>query len=374
MVRTVTKIPPTRIFIPSEDKEWILHKIKEILDSAILTNAENCRQLEASLAKYLGVRNVVATNSGTGALEILLRGTGAKGEVIVTTNTFAATIYAIQRAGCRPILADVNDELYLDSESVKKGITPKTFGVVVMHVGGHVSDELAELKELCQEKDLLLFEDAAHSLGTKYDGTFTCNLGVGGASSFFPTKVIASAEGGFVATNDDELDAKARLIRDQGKQSGNFCSVQGYNWRMNELQAVIALSQLRRAEEFISHRAKIAKTYDSQFEEGLFESTCERMNLSKKCRPNWYKYIVFIKGGLKETVKTRLMASGVTPSGDVYDFPCHIQPAFAALGYSAGDFPVAERMAKSHLCLPISASMTEEQADFVVSCLSQAIK
>ncbi len=303
---------------------------------------------------------------------MLLRATGAKGEIIVPTNTFVATIYAILRAGCHPVFADINNGLYVDTSSVKTAINAKTTGIMVVHIGGHVSDEIVALRELSDERSLLLFEDAAHSLGTKYDGTFTCNFGVGGACSFFPTKVAGSAEGGFIATNDDSVAAKARLMRDQGKQKGNYCTLQGYNWRMNEIQAVIALSQLRRLERFIEHREKIAKRYNEVFENSAVNEAFEKMRVSERSRPNWYKYVVFLKRDSRETIKQRLLQRGVTLSGEVYEVPCHLQPAFVDLGYKPGLFPNAERLCECHICLPVSANMTEEQIELVASSLVES--
>ena len=249
-----------RIFIPEEDKVWILSKFSEILDSRILTNGKFCSELEKELAKYLGVKHVLATNSGTGALEAMIRAQGLNGEVLVTPETFAATIYAIQRSGCQPVFADIGRDMSLDPDQVAKKITKDTTAIMAVHIGGHISPGVWKLKEIADRHDIPLLEDSAHAIGSKIGESFAGTIGTSSGFSFFPTKVMGSAEGGFVSTNDSEIAEKVTVLRDQGKKVGNLCVEKGYNWRMSEFQAVIALAQLRRLEEFIQRRSEIARS------------------------------------------------------------------------------------------------------------------
>ena len=128
--KEVQRIGSMRIFIPEEDKAWILSKFSEILDSRILTNGKFCAELEKELAKYIGVKHVLATNSGTGALEAMIRAQGLTGKILVTPETFAATIYAIQRAGCQPVFADIGQDMSLDPDQVAKKITKDTAAIM----------------------------------------------------------------------------------------------------------------------------------------------------------------------------------------------------------------------------------------------------
>jgi len=367
------QIPPLRIYIPEEDKQWLLSSFEEIIDSNILTEGKFCAELEKNLSSYLGAKNVVVTNSGTSALELALRALPLTGEVIVPTETFSATLYATMRAGCKPVLADSESDMYLSPRDVKRRVTNKTRAVLVMHVGGHISDSIEELRDLTRDRGIPLIEDAAHAAGSKFDGTFACNLGESAACSFFPTKVIGSAEGGFVTFRDDESARKARLMKDQGKSRGNYCTVQGYNWRMSEFQAAIALSQLKRIEEFISRRESVARIYDERLKE-LPAGKLEPLPRSTRERPNWYKYICFLKDEDRDLLKTKLKSKGINLSGEVYEVPCHMQPAFEELGYRKGDFSKAEQVCATHICLPMSSNLTADQANYFIDSLKEELK
>jgi perosamine synthetase len=366
------KIPPMRIHIPEEDRQRLLSRFAEVIESKILTEGKSCRELERELSEYLGVKHVVVTNSGTGAIELTLRAMGVKGEVIVPTETFSATLYAVLRAGCRPVLADSEPDMYLSPYEVRKRVTDKTKAILVMHVGGHISESIDELRELSEERNILLMEDAAQAVGSKFDGIFACNLGQSAASSFFPTKVVGSAEGGFATFRDDETAQRARIIKDQGKFRGNYCTVQGYNWRMNEFGAIIALSQLARIEDFIGHREHIAALYDKRLKE-FSTDVIKPLERSTRERPNWYKYICFLGGVDREALKARLKTREISLSGEVYEVPCHTQPAFEDLQYKQGDFPIAEKVCSTHICLPMTSELTIEQANYFIDSLKEEL-
>lgn len=364
------RIPPMRIYIPQEDRSEILRRFAEVLDSSILTDGKYCRELEQVLSRLLGVKHVISTNSGTGALELMLRSRKSEGEVIVTTETFTATIYAIRRVGCRPVLADVGGDMSLDPSNVTEKLTSRTTAIVTVHLGGFVSERVKELQEISAKNGVLLFEDAAQAMGSKLGGKFAGSLGDGAGFSFFPTKVAGSAEGGFLTTNDDPAADLARTLRDQGKIKGNLCTEEGYNWRMNEFQAIIALEQINRLEQFISNRERIAKVYADALTEGKLKKKLVPLIPPEASRPNWYKYISFLsKEFNREKLKVKLQERGIALSGDVYEVPCHLQPVFKSLGYRKGDFPVAEGASDTHICLPMKSDLTAEQARFVVETL-----
>ena len=364
-----SKIGSMRIYIPQEDKEWILDKFSDILDSRILTNGKFCADLEKELGNYLGVKHVIATNSGTGALEAMIEAHELKGDVVVTPETFAATIYAIQKAGCRPVFADVGADMSLDPDLAAKKITNSTKAIMTVHIGGHVSPRVWELKELADRKGIPFLEDSAHAIGSKLNDKFAGTIGSSSGFSFFPTKVIGSAEGGFLATNDPEIAENAQLLRDQGKKVGNLCVVKGYNWRMSEFQAVIALSQLRRLEDFIARRNEIARQYSELLKSRPFQGNMQEMPVPKEARPNWYKFIAFLQGIDRASLRAKLKERSIELSGEVYEVPCHTQPAFEDLGYRQGDFPVTELVCKSHVCFPLMASLTDAQVQYFCNTL-----
>ena len=366
-------ITATRYDFPAESIEFVLEHFREILQSrSYLTMGQYCALFEEEFACYVGCRHATSVNSGTGALEIIFRSLNVEGhDVIVPTNTFAATAFAAIRAGGRLIFADCGEDMTVDPQDVKKRITPRTKVIVTVHIGGLISPHTYELVETCRDKGLHLIEDGAHAHGSMLDGKKAGQFGVAAAFSFFPTKVMTTGEGGMVVTNDDEVYHKVILLRDQAKVEGrNYHEEIGYNWRMTEVQALMGLAQLRHVERFIDRRNKIARIYD----EGLAEiQGLSPLKVPKTVRHNFYKYIVFIEGYDPHMLQRRLKADyGVSLGGYVYELPCHLQPAFAE--FKQGDLPVSEDLCRRHICLPIYPSLTDEEAHYMVeslkSCLS----
>ncbi len=370
------KIPAAKIYFPEEDKEKILNQVKEVLDSGWLTLGKFGKQFEKEFAEKHRIEHAIAVSSGTSALEIALRILKIKGkEVIVPTNTFFATAAAVVHAGGKICLADVKkDTLALDPESLRAMISENTVGVVVVHIGGIITPDIYKIKKICREKGLFLLEDAAHAQGCSLNGKMAGTFGDVAAFSFYPTKVITSGEGGMIITNREDIQKEAIIYRDQGKSGfyGNYHVRMGHNWRMSELHAIVGLSQLQRLDEFIEARNRIASIYN----EGLRDiSEVEPLVLPDECRCNYYKYIALLEKGIdRDKFKKHLKEKyEVGLSGEVYETPLHLQPIFKQ-DYNEGDFPVAEDICKRHICLPISAVMKNEEADYVLESLEKTIK
>ena len=212
------------------------------------------------------MRHAIAVNSGTSALEIILRSLGIEGrDVLVPTNTFFATAAAVVHAGGNPVLLDMDPESFsVRPDAVEKNLTPKTAGMIVVHIGGIVSAQMPALVELANRKGLWLVEDAAHAHGSSLRSTKAGAFGIASSFSFYPTKVMTSAEGGMIVTNDDRIAEESRIYRDQGKASFtvNAHVRMGYNWRMSEPHAIIGLRHLERLPAMIADRRAIAAIYD----------------------------------------------------------------------------------------------------------------
>ena len=252
-------VPPVKPYFPDEDITHIKNDVEAILRSGMLTMHAYTKRFEESFAKLCGAKHAVATNSGTSALEIALRSFKLKSndEVLVPTNTFSATAAAVFLAGGKPVLTDINPKtLCIDAENVQKYITPKTKGVIVVHIGGLVCPDINKIREICGDKQLFLIEDSAHAHGStlnkKYAGTF----GDAGCFSFYPTKIITTGEGGMLITGNDEIANTARILRDQGKESFTSENIikLGNNWRLPEINAAIGLAQLERLEEILKKK------------------------------------------------------------------------------------------------------------------------
>lgn len=369
------RIPPARVFFPAEDRRTILEEIDEALTTGQLTLGKHVKLFEESFARITGVRYAVAVNSGTCALEIPLRILEVRDKtVLVPSNTFFATTAAVIHAGGRPRFVDANPATFAVSlNAIKERVTDDTAGVVVVHIAGIVTPEMPSIQEFCQERGLFLLEDAAHAQGCSVNGQPAGTFGDAAAFSFYPTKVMTSAEGGMIVTNRKDVYEEALAYRDQGKTDflSNFHTRLGYNWRMSEPHAIIGRAQLNRLEEFIAVRNRIALIYD----EGLKDVPgITFLPLPEGCRSNYYKYLALLDSGADRKPFKQLLREeyGVGLSGEVYDTPCHRQPIFAE--YRTGEFPAAEDICARHVCLPIHAAMKDEDAHYVVCSVAEAIE
>ena len=365
-------IPAAKIVIPAEDRRQIVARIDEALRTGVLTLGHNGQAFETAFARLVGARFAVAVQSGTSALEIVLRSLGVEGrEVVVPTNTFFATPAAVIHASGRPRFADVDRAtLGLSVETVAAAVSSETAAVILVHIGGLVSPEAPKIAAFCRDRNLFLIEDAAHAHGSRLDGRMAGTFGRAAAFSFYPTKVITAGEGGMIVTDDEAIHRQALQYRDQGKEGflTNFHVRLGYNWRLSELHAAVGLSQLGRLEEFVAERRRVAEAYTKRLSavRGL-----EPLLPPDGSRSNFYKYVALLDHGvdrpaLRRTIKERFQ---VSLSGEVYETPCHRQPVFER--WAAGTFPVAEDVCARHICLPIYPGMTEAEIDQVVAALQE---
>jgi dTDP-4-amino-4,6-dideoxygalactose transaminase len=313
-------------------------------------------------------------NSGTSALEIILRIVDVRDKpVLVPANTFFATAAAVTHAGGRPILMDTDERTFGTSpEEIERRLLPNVAAVVVVHVGGLITDRIAEIRALCDARGVALVEDAAHAHGSWLSGRHAGSFGLASAFSFYPTKVMTCGEGGMIVTDDAALASEARICRDQGKAS--FSRNQhvrlGYNWRLSEPHAIIGLRHLSRLASLVEQRRRVAALYDS----GLTHIRQLAPVLTPAaCSPNYYKYMVRIaddidRQALKNTLKE---CHQISLSGEVYEIPLHKNAIFA--GLDTGDLGHSERVCARHICLPLYASMSENEAERVIAGLSDLL-
>jgi perosamine synthetase len=369
-----SKIPAQRYDFSEDDIRFVVERLAELLRSrSFLTLGAYGEEFERRFAAYSGVRHAIAVASGTAALEIILRAIGVEGgEVIVPTNTFAATAFAVVHAGGRPVFADCADDLGSDPADVERHVGAATRAVVVVHIGGLISPRVTALRSLCQERGVPLVEDAAHAHGSRLHGEQPGSFGIAAAYSFFSTKVLTTAEGGMVVTDDDGVAATARLLRDQAKEAGqNLHRQVGHNWRMSELHALLGLAQLARLDELLAARRRVAAVYDA-----ILAGSGDRLRplpVPAGAAPNYYKYVLFVGDGApapRELARQLDAEHGVRLGGAVYDVPLHEQPVFAP--FARGGLPRAERLCPRHLCPPIYPSLRDEEAVHVAECLLKA--
>lgn len=367
-------VPAAKIQFHPEDRIWIAARIEEVLASGQLTLGKYGAEFERRFADFCGTHHAIAVNSGTSSLEIILRALDVQGkDVLVPTNTFFATAAAVLHAGGNPIFVDMDPESFgICPQDLDEKLTPNTVGIVVVHIGGIVSRRMPDLQLWTAKNKLWLVEDAAHAHGSSYRGVRAGAFGIAGSFSFYPTKVMTSAEGGMIVTNDARIAEEARIYRDQGKASFtvNAHVRFGYNWRMSEPHAIIGLKHLERLPAMIAERQKIAAVYDQELLQ-LKRLTTVSVTPEGVC--NYYKYLVVLKDRRdRKALKTVLREQyGVSLAGEVYEEPLHKQPVFA--GLASGSLPVSEDYCARHLCLPIFSGMEQVDALRVVKALTDVI-
>ncbi len=364
-------IPPLKIVFSEEDRQEILKRIDQALASGRVAQGENVKEFEETFARYIGTKHAVAVSSGGAAIEVAMHLLNVKDrEVLVPTNTFAATATGVLLAGGRVRFVEADPKTFSVSlASLKQAVTPQTVGVIVVHIGGIITPEIEAIRQWCDEAGLWLFEDAAHAHGSQLNGKMAGRFGIAAAYSFFATKVMTSGEGGMLVTDDDELAKRARGLRDYGKPDPwvSFHTQIGSNWRMSEFCAVVGLVHLRRLDEFVGWRERIAHYYT-----GALRSLPEVIPVLPAGRSSWYKYIVLLaKERRREEIKAVMKEHGVSLSGGVYETPLHRQPVFEAM--AVGSFPVADDICARHICLPLYYSMTQEEASQVIEVLRIAL-
>jgi perosamine synthetase len=374
-------IKPFAFDITDEEIEEFTCESAKILRSGILILGEYTSRFEQAFAEFIGVQHAIAVNSGTSALEILLRLKGATDKtVLVPTNTNFATAAAVLRAGGQVRYLDMDPTTFAPTlamvqeavERPRQAPNAPLAGVLWVHIGGVISPEFPAVVEYCRRRGLFILEDAAHAHGSQLGGVKAGNLADAGAFSFFPTKVMTTCEGGMITTNSDEEDLLARSFRNQGKRGMNYGSLHhdlGNSWRITEINALLGLMQLKKLPQVLRKRqAAYAITSKALGEAGLEYVSTHHMDAASH-----YKLIVLVPDGHQvDHVKATLANDGVLLGGAVYDLPCHRQPVFEGIGVGES-FPGAERWCPNHICPPLTTTMTEQEAEWVGTALVQAL-
>lgn len=358
-----------------DDRKWIHREIDAILDGA-LSMGPNVKEFEREFAARVGVRHAIAMNSCTSALEAALLAKRVAGrEVIVPSETFIATGMAVHLTGGVPVFAEISaSSLCLDLEDVRRKVTTRTAGIILVHMAGLLSPEVIEFRRYCDAHGLFLIEDAAHAPGARYAGKEAGSFGHAGCFSFFPTKVITAGEGGMLTTDDDAIAAYARSYQNRGRdmESRVECYLNpGRNVRMTEMSALLGRVQLSHLDEFLSRRRRVAAIYG----EGLAGLPGAQLLLPDdlECSSFWKVPLLLASGLDRAGIAERMEAAGIAVDW-AYQPAVHLQPVFRALyGYSEGLLPRTEELLSRHLCLPCHPRMSDDDALCVVDALRTAV-
>jgi len=366
------KVPTAKPYF--EDIDLILKDIKDILINGRLILGDYTKRFEKEFSKYIDVDYAVAVSCATSALEIVMRYFGIKGkEVIVPSNTFVACPNTIIYAGGKPVFAEINPETYcIDPEDITKKITDKTVGIMVVHLGGLPVPEINKIQEICCKHNLFLLEDASQAHGAMVGNKKVGSLGDAACFSFYATKNMTTGVGGMITTNDKKLVEFAQSLRCHGMgESLNKIENFGYDWLMDEFRAAIGIHQLDKLEKFIRRRNEIAKKYMG------FIDTIDGIKYLKV--PNgikhaYYKFIIVLSEEIDKDKLEKLMWDNYNVQlGSLYLLPCHLQPVYAKLGYGAGMLKVTEKALIRQTTLPVFSQMTDEEVEYVTSCLKKAL-
>jgi len=375
------KIPALRLGYSKEEKNDITKGVNEILNSGFLTMGEKVTQFERLFAEFVGVKYAVAVNSGTSALEIPLRALNVAGKsIIIPTNTFMATPLAAIHAGAKVIFADVSPEsLSIDYKKIEKKIIDGTVGVIIVHIGGIISPELNKIKQICESNGLFILEDAAHAHGASIDGQMAGSLGTAGSFSFYPTKILNTAEGGMITTDDEDIYKLSLILREHGKTNPNFDihSELGYNWRFSEFHALLGLQQMKKLPWMLSERRRLASIYDKLIDD---INGIESVIIPENIKSSYYKYILFLNMKydpilIKEKMKTDF---GVCLPSEVYSNLCHSQPLFkkypeVVLNKTDEHFSGAKYVSNHQICLPLYPGLSDDELMYVVDSLKSIL-
>ena len=376
------KIPALRLSYSKEEKNDITKGVNEILNSGFLTMGEKVTQFERLFAEFVGVKYAVAVNSGTSALEIPLRALNVEGKsIIIPTNTFMATPLAALHAGAKVIFADVSREsLSIDPKEIEKNIIDGTVGVIIVHIGGFISPEWNKIKKICDSNGLFILEDAAHAHGASINGQMAGSLGIAGSFSFYPTKIVNTAEGGMITTDDEDIYKLSLILREHGKTDPDLDihSELGYNWRFSEFHALLGLQQMKKLPWMLSERRRLASIYDELIKEVHDVIAIE---LSDNIESSYYKYLLFLNTLYDSTVVKNKMRDqfGITLPSEAYANPCHSQPLFLkypelVLNAPGKQFPGAKYVSKHQICLPLYPGLTDDELMYVVDSLKSVLE
>src|SRR5271168_1962412 len=347
-------------------KHEILPAVDKVFESTQFVLGNEVAAFEEEFAAFSGSKFSVAVNSGTSALHLALlaAGIGPGDEVITVPATFVATVAAIQYTGARPVLVDVDPESYnMDPARIAPAITAKTKAIVPVHLYGNPAD-MDPILEIARKHGLTVIEDAAQAHGAEYKGRRCGSMGELGCFSFYPGKNLgAYGEGGLITTSNPELARKMRMLRDWGAEKKYQHVLKGFNYRMEGVQGAVLRIKLRYLEEWTEARRSHARAYTKAL------SDCG-LQLPVENPANRHVYYIYpILTPDRQQLMEALAASGIQ-TGIHYPFPVHLLPAYSDLNYAEGEFPVAERIAREELSLPMFAELTEQQIEAVTDYVS----
>ena len=343
----------------------IQEAISKVLESSQFILGDEVQKFEEEFSIYVGAKFGVAVNSGTSALHLALLSAriGPGDEVITVPSTFVATAAAIVYAGARPVFVDVNPQtLTLDPSLLQRAITSNTKAILPVHLYGHPA-EMDPILEIATKHGLAVIEDTAQAHGAEYQGKRLGSLGSYGCFSFYPSKNLgAYGEAGMVVTNDSDAAKRLSMLRDWGQSKKYHHKTLGFNYRMDGIQGAVLRVKLNHLEDWTKARRKNAALY-KQLLDG------SDLILPVEIAGNRHVYYVYVvRSKSRDALQNHLLEQGIQ-TGIHYPHPVHLEEAFQDLGYSVGDFPVAEQAANELLSLPMYPELQPDQIEAIAEAI-----
>jgi perosamine synthetase len=358
-------------WFPGREKEYV----NECLDTMWISSiGKFIGRFEEEFARNCGARNAIAICNGTAALHLAMLATGAgpDSEIIAPTLTYVAAVNAIRYCGAKPVLVDSDPiTMNLDPALIERRITPRTKGIIAVHLYGHPAD-MDPIHEIARRHGLFVVEDAAEAHGATYRGRSVGTLGDIATFSFFGNKIISTGEGGMVLTENDEIGARVRLLRGQGMDPDRrywFPAV-GYNYRMTNIQAAIGLAQVEQMPLHTQKRRTVAEWYCKHLGDlGEWLTLPSEMPWARHAY--WmYTPVLKDKAGVnRDQLMSQLGDAGIETRPVFY--PMHVMPVYEE---PLGRYPVAERLGANGFNLPTHALMTEEDVEYIANRLKAILK
>lgn len=340
---------------PNYQKQDI-DSIKKVLKRNWLSMGKEVEKFEKLASSYLNIKHAIAVNNGTSAVDVALKCLDIHDgdEVIIPAFTYIATANAILYNHGTPVFVDIDDTLNIDPFLIEEKITDKTKAIMNIDFGGNVSN-YSELLRISKKYHIPLVVDGAQSFGSEYHKKKCCTHGIINTTSFHAAKVITTIEGGMVFTNNNKLNERARIIRNQGQTSRYFHAYLGHNYRMVDIIAAMGVTQITRFEKTLQRRKEKAIYYKEHFK------NVDYPNELKQTKNSFFLFLILTDK--RDALNKYLNKNGIETRVN-YPFPVNEQPIFKK--FSTEVFPISKQAASRVLSLPIFHSIKREQQDYVI--------
>lgn len=338
-------------------REQMIQAFTDFYDRQYYVLGKSVEKFETEYANFNQVRHCIGVSNGLDAIYLSLKalGIGVGDEVIVPSNTFIASVLAVSYTGAKPVFVEPNELTYnIDPKKIAKAITSQTKAIIPVHLYGQAA-EMSEIMAIAKDKNIWVVEDNAQAHGSVFNGKITGSFGHLNATSFYPGKNLgALGDAGAVTTDSFELHEKIKSLRNYGSRIKYHNSEIGHNMRLDELQAGILTLKLQHLNEWTAQRQQIANWYFT------YLNDCDSIHLPYTHPEASHVYHLFVIRSERRDALQQYLHQMEIGTLIHYPIPPHLQEAYKGLGYQSGDFPIAEKLAKTSLSLPIWPGMTEE--------------